>query len=46
VLLQMDGCLTTQEFEKAMELGINACKDIYEIQKAALKERYAVLMEE
>lgn len=46
VLLQMDGCLTPEEFKKCMELGINTCKNIYKLQKAALKERYAIFMEE
>ncbi len=46
VLLQMDGQLTIKEFEKCMEMGMNACKDIYELQKAALKARYAVFTEE
>ncbi len=42
VLLQMDGHLTKAEFEKAMNMAMNACKDIYEMQKDALRRRYAV----
>lgn len=40
VLLQMDGDLSKKEFDEAMALSIKACKQIYEMQKAALKERY------
>jgi len=40
VLLQMDGVITKEEFAKAMQMGIKGCKDIYEVQKAALKAKY------
>ncbi|MFH1328606.1 MAG: exosome complex exonuclease Rrp41, partial [Candidatus Bathyarchaeota archaeon] len=40
-LIQMDGLLTKEEFEKAIGLAIQACKQIYELQKAALKQRYS-----
>jgi len=46
VLLQMDGHFTLEEFEKAIELSTNAIKKIYEMQKDALRRRYAVTMEE
>lgn len=46
VLLQMDGDFTVEEFDEALKLGIGACKQIYEIQKEALKRRYAVTLEE
>jgi len=46
VLLQMDGHLTPQEFDKAMELSIGATKKIYEIQRDALRRRYASAAEE
>lgn len=46
VLLQMDGHLTVKEFEKGFKLGVDACKEIYAIQKEALKSRYAVDAEE
>ena len=36
-LLQMDGILTPEEFEKAMNMAIDGCKKIYEMQKEALK---------
>ena len=39
-LLQMDGMVTKEMLTKALELGKKACKDIYEIQKKALKEKY------
>lgn len=44
-LLQMDGNLTIEEFEQAMDLSIAACKDIYEIQRDALKRRYSMSLE-
>src|SRR5436189_262763 len=40
VLLQMDGHLTADEFAQAMELSIGATKQIYEIQRDALRRRY------
>ncbi len=40
-LLQMDGNLTLEEYKQAMELSMNACKKIYEIQRDALKRRYS-----
>ena len=45
-LLQMDGILTTEEFEKAMNMAIDGCKKIYEMQKEALKTKYMVVKEE
>jgi exosome complex component RRP41 len=39
-LLQMDGNLTEEEFEQALDLAINGCKIISEKQKAAIKNRY------
>jgi exosome complex component RRP41 len=44
-LLQMDGILTTEEFEKAINMAIGGCKKIYEIQKEALKTKYMVVKE-
>lgn len=41
VLLQMDGDLSPDEFEQAMELSIGAAKQIYEIQRDALRRWYA-----
>ena len=42
VLLQMDGHLTEDEFDRAMKLSMDAAKRIYEMQKDALRRRYAV----
>ena len=46
LLLQMDGHLTTQELDYGLKLGIGACKKIYELQKEALRTRYAVKKED
>ncbi|MBI2651270.1 exosome complex exonuclease Rrp41 [Candidatus Woesearchaeota archaeon] len=40
-LLQMDGLISKNDLKKVLEMGKKACKDIYEIQKNALKEKYA-----
>ena len=39
-LLQSDGNLTEDEFDKALCLAIEGCKQISEVQKEALKNRY------
>jgi exosome complex component RRP41 len=39
-LLQMDGNFTKKEFEKALDLAIQGCMKVYELQKGALRERY------
>ena len=39
-LLQMDGILSTEEFESAVNLALEGCKKIYAIQKEALKAKY------
>jgi len=41
-LLQMDGECSKEELIKALEMGKEACKKIYQIQKQALKARYGV----
>ncbi len=41
VLLQMDGELSKENLKKALELARKTCKDINEIQKHALKQKYA-----
>ncbi|MGC8478528.1 MAG: exosome complex exonuclease Rrp41 [Candidatus Micrarchaeia archaeon] len=41
LLLQMDGSLTKQQFEKAVDLVVEAGKTISAAQKAALREVYA-----
>ncbi len=39
-LLQMDGHLTPDEFEKALDLAIEGCKKISAAQREAIKNRY------
>jgi len=39
-LLQSDGNLTEDEFDKALSLAIEGCNQISEVQKEALKSRY------
>jgi len=46
VLLQMDGHMTREEFDNAIDMGVAACHEIYEIQKDALKRRYAAVAKE
>lgn len=41
-LLQSDGNLSADEFEKALDLAIKGCQEISEVQKEALKNRYGV----
>lgn len=41
VLLQMDGHLTVEEFNNGMQMVLNACKYIYDLQREALRERYS-----
>lgn len=40
VLLQMDGILTKKEWGGIIEMGIKGCKEIYAMQKEALKHAY------
>ncbi|MCS7096549.1 MAG: exosome complex exonuclease Rrp41 [Candidatus Bathyarchaeota archaeon] len=44
-LLQMDGILTLEEFEKAVNLAIDGCKRIYAMQKEALRAKYVSIKE-
>ena len=46
VLLQMDGNMTREEFDKAISMAVNACHEVYDIQKDALKRRYSIKNEE
>ena len=39
-LLQMDGLLTIDEFKKALDLAIEGCKKIHQIQREALYRKY------
>jgi exosome complex component RRP41 len=44
-LLQMDGILAPDEFEKAINMAMEGCKVIYQMQKEALKTKYMVVKE-
>ncbi len=46
VLLQMDGHLSFDEFQKAMELSLGAADKLFELQRDALRRRYSVTLEE
>lgn len=41
-LLQMDGILTADETIEAIEMAVEGCKTIYEIQREALKKKYGM----
>lgn len=41
VLLQMDGDLSEDEFNDALDMAYDACYDVHEIQKQALVDRYS-----
>jgi len=45
-LLQMDGILSAEEFESAVNLAIEGCKKVYVMQKEALKAKYVGVKEE
>jgi exosome complex component RRP41 len=45
-LLQMDGNLTMEEFETAINMALDGCKQLYVIQKEALKSKYVSAKEE
>lgn len=45
-LIQMDGSLSEDEFKQALDLGTDACRKIYEMQREALKLKYHVAKEE
>ncbi|MHA1860248.1 MAG: exosome complex exonuclease Rrp41 [Candidatus Asgardarchaeia archaeon] len=45
-LLQMDGRMTPEEFEEAINLAISGCMKIYEMQKSVLKQKYVGILEE
>jgi exosome complex component RRP41 len=37
----MDGHLTREEFRRALQLATQGCERLYELQKQALREKYA-----
>jgi exosome complex component RRP41 len=41
-LLQMDGHFTAEEFKQALDLAFKGCEQIYEVQRQALRKKYAV----
>jgi len=41
VLLQMEGHMTEEELGRALELGVQGCREIYEKMKEALRARYS-----
>jgi len=45
-LLQMDGILAPDEFEKAVNMAMEGCKKINALQKEALKNKYMTVKEE
>jgi len=44
-LLQMDGELTIEEFQQALTLALDGCKQIHALQKEALKAKYQAIKE-
>ena len=44
-LLQMDGNLSVDEFENAINMAVNGCKQLYALQKEALKSKYVTVEE-
>jgi len=44
-LLQMDGILSGEEFEQAVKMALEGCKQINQIQKEALRAKYSVAKE-
>jgi len=45
LLMQMDGHLTLDEFDKAVDLAIKGCKTVSELQKKAITEKYEKVTE-
>jgi exosome complex component RRP41 len=45
-LLQMDGILTREEFETAVNMALDGCRKIYAMQKEALKTKYVKVSED
>jgi exosome complex component RRP41 len=44
-LLQMDGNLSVKEFEGALNMALDGCKQLYAMQKEALKSKYVATKE-
>jgi exosome complex component RRP41 len=45
-LCQMDGILSPEEFETAVNMAMDGCRKIYALQKEALKTKYMTVKEE
>jgi len=45
-LLQMDGSMTEDEFKQALDMAVDACRRIYEMQREALRQKYHLVKEE
>jgi exosome complex component RRP41 len=45
-LLQMDGILSPEEFETAVNMAVEGCQKIYAMQKEALRTKYMTVKEE
>ncbi len=45
-LLQMDGILTPSEVNECVKLAIEGCRQIYEVQREALKKKYSMVSKE
>lgn len=41
-LLQLDGEISREDLKKALEMAQRVCKDIYEVQKKAIKQKFKV----
>jgi exosome complex component RRP41 len=41
VLLQMEGHMTRAELSEALDLGVQGCRQIYDVMKKALRDRYS-----
>jgi exosome complex component RRP41 len=39
-LLQLDGILSSEQFNECLDKALNGCKSIYEIQRLALMKKY------
>jgi exosome complex component RRP41 len=44
-LLQMDGMLTGEEYEQVLNMALEGCKQINQLQKEALRAKYKVVKE-
>jgi exosome complex component RRP41 len=45
-LLQLDGIFSAEEFQKAFELAQQGCKQLYELQRSVIKDKYRTIREE